>query len=284
MALKKFKPVTPGRRHAILPDYSELTKTEPEKSLLRPLKRTGGRNNQGRITVRGRGGGHKRMYRIIDFARDKRGVPARVVSREYDPNRSAWITLLHYADGEKRYIISPLELEIGSTIVSGDEVEIKAGNALPLRKIPVGMFVHCVEFAPGAKAKIARAAGTAAQILSKEEGMVRLRLPSGEIRLFHEECMATVGQVSNIDHKNIVHGKAGRVRHLGRKPITRGVARNPVDHPHGGGEGRGYVGGPPMTFNAKPAKGVRTRKKRKPSDKVIVVHARDARKKKRRRR
>ena len=283
MPLKKFKPVTPGRRHAILPDYSELTKREPEKSLLRPLKKTGGRNNQGRITARGRGGGHKRMYRIIDFARDKQGVPARVVSREYDPNRSAWITLLQYADGEKRYIISPLELEIGSTIVSGEEAEVKPGNALPLGKIPVGIFVHCVEFTPGGQAKLARAAGTTVQILSREEGMVRLRLPSGEIRLFREACMATVGQVSNIDHKNVVHGKAGRVRHLGRKPITRGVARNPVDHPHGGGEGRGTVGGVPMTFKAKLAKGVRTRKKKKPSDRLIVVHARDARGKKRRR-
>ena len=281
MGLKKFKPITPGRRHAVWPDYSELSKVEPEKSLLEPLKKTGGRNNQGRITVRGRGGGHKRMYRIIDFMRDKQGIPAKVLTREYDPNRSAWISLVQYADGEKRYIVSPVELEIGQVIMAGEGAEAKPGNALPLGKIPVGMFVHCVEFYPGAKAKLARAAGTMCQILSREEGMVRLRLPSGEIRLFDERCMATVGQVSNPDHKNVVHGKAGRVRHLGRRPITRGVARNPVDHPHGGGEGRGYVGGPPMTFTAKPAKGVRTRKK-KPSDKLIVVHARDARKRKRR--
>lgn len=281
MGLKKFKPITPGRRHAVWPDYSELSKVEPEKRLLEPLKKTGGRNNQGRITVRGRGGGHKRMYRVIDFARDKQGIPAKVLTREYDPNRSAWISLVQYADGEKRYIISPVELEVGRVILAGEGAEAKPGNALPLGKIPVGMFVHCVEFYPGAKAKLARAAGTMCQILSREEGMVRLRLPSGEIRLFDERCMATIGQVSNPDHKNVVHGKAGRVRRLGRRPITRGVARNPVDHPHGGGEGRGYVGGPPMTFTAKPAKGVRTRKK-KPSDKLIVLHARDARKKKRR--
>ncbi len=280
MGLKKFKPVTPGRRHMVLPDYSELSDVEPEKSLLRPLKKTGGRNNMGRVTVRGRGGGHKRMYRVIDFARDKQGIPAKVLTKEYDPNRSAWISLVQYADGEKRYIISPLELKIGQTIVSGPGAEARPGNALPLKDIPVGTFVHCVEFYPGSKAKLARAAGTACQILSKEDGMVRLRLPSGEIRLFDENCMATVGTVSNPDHKNVVHGKAGRVRWLGRRPVVRGVAMNAVDHPHGGGEGRGYVGGPPMTFNAKPALGVPTRKK-KPSDKLIVVHAREARKAKR---
>lgn len=278
MPTKRFKPVTPSLRHAEWPDFSELTSKEPEKGLLKPLKRKGGRNNQGRITVRGRGGGHKRLYRVIDFVRDKLGVPAKVVSREYDPNRSAWITLLHYADGEKRYIISPLELEIGQTVISGEEgVEPRVGNALPLKKIPVGSLVHCVEFVPGGKAKLARAAGTAAQVLSVEDGQVRLRLPSGEIRIFDGNCMATVGQVGNIDHKNVVHGQAGRVRHLDRRPITRGVARNPVDHPHGGGEGRHYVGGPPRTFTGKPALGVRTRKK-KPSDKLIVVHAREARK------
>lgn len=281
MGIKKFKPTSPGRRFVTVSTFDEITKTEPEKSLLAPLKKKAGRNFQGRITVRHRGGGHKRMYRVIDFARDKWGIPAKVLTREYDPNRSAWISLVQYADGEKRYIISPVELEIGQVIVAGEDVEAKPGNALPLGKIPVGTFVHCVEFYPGSKGKLARAAGTMCQILSREDGMVRLRLPSGEIRLFDERCMATVGQVSNIDHKNVVHGKAGRVRHLGRRPITRGVARNPVDHPHGGGEGRGYVGGPPMTFTAKPAKGVRTRKK-KPSDKLIIVHAREARQKKRR--
>ncbi len=278
MPTKRFKPVTPGLRHAEWPDYSELTPIEPEKSLLRPLKSTGGRNNQGRVTMRGRGGGHKRRYRMIDFSREKQGIPAKVISREYDPNRSSWITLLHYADGEKRYILSPLEMEIGKTVISGSEgVEAKPGNALPLKKIPTGLMVHCVEFAPGGRAKVARAAGAAAQIMAKEEHEVRLRLPSGEIRIFHENCMATVGQVGNIDHKNVRHGKAGRVRHLGKRPINRGTSKNPVDHPHGGGEGRGYVGGPPVSFTGTPAKGVRTRR-RKSSDRVIVVHARDARK------
>lgn len=280
MPIKQYTAVTPSLRHAEWPDFSELTGKEPAKSLLEPVKKSGGRNNQGRVTCRGRGGGHKRRYRVIDFARDKQGVPAKVVSREYDPNRSAWITLLQYADGEKRYIISPLELMIGATVIAGkEEIEARPGNALPLKKIPVGTLVHCVEFVPGGRAKLARAAGTAAQLLNLEEGQARLRLPSGEIRIFDENCMATVGQVGNVDHKNIVHGQAGRVRHLGRRPITRGVARNPVDHPHGGGEGRHYVGGPPRTFAGKPAKGVHTRK-RKPSDRLIVLHARDARKKK----
>lgn len=282
MPTKKFKPVTPGLRHAEWPDFSELTDHKPEKSLLRPLKKSGGRNNAGRVTMRGRGGGHKRRYRLIDFARDKLGVPANVISREYDPNRSAWITLLHYLDGEKRYIISPLELKIGQQILSGKEgVEAKTGNAMPLRYIPQGMFVHNIEFFPGGKGKIARAAGTQAQIMAKEDEEVRLRLPSGEIRIFHENCMATVGQVGNIDHKNVVHGKAGRRRHLGRRPITRGVARNPVDHPHGGGEGRSYVGGPHRSFSGRLAKGERTRKKHKKSNRFIVVHARDAKKRRR---
>lgn len=270
MPTRKFKPITPSRRHMELPDFSELTKKEPEKSLLEPLTKTGGRNNQGRITVRHRGGGHKRLYRIIDFYRDKWGIPARVVSKEYDPNRSAWITLLQYADGEKRYILSPLNLEIGSIVEAGENAEARVGNALPLKKIPVGTLVHCVEFYPGSGGKVARAAGTACQVLAIEGGYARLRLPSGEIRLFHEDCMATIGQVGNIDHKNVVHGKAGRVRHLGIRPTVRGTAMNPVDHPHGGGEGRGYVGGPPRTFSGKPAKGVPTRK-RKPSDRLIVV-------------
>ncbi len=270
MPTRKFKPITPGRRHMELPDFSELTKKEPEKSLVEPLHKTGGRNNQGRITVRHRGGGHKRLYRIIDFYRDKWGVPAKVVSKEYDPNRSAWITLLQYADGEKRYILSPLDLEIGSIVEAGENVEARVGNALPLKRIPVGAMVHCVEFYPGGGGKVARAAGTACQVLALEGGYARLRLPSGEIRLFPEDCMATIGQVGNIDHKNVVHGKAGRVRHLGIRPTVRGTAMNPVDHPHGGGEGRHYVGGPPRTFSGKPAKGVRTRKPNKPSDRLIV--------------
>ena len=281
MGLKRFKPTSPGLRHAEWPDYSELSKVEPERSLLVPLKRSGGRNNQGRITVRGRGGGNRRLYRLIDFHRDKLGVPAKVVSREYDPNRSAWITLLHYADGEKRYILAPLKLRVGETVEAGEKAEAKPGNALPLRRIPLGTFVHNVELRPGSGGKIARAAGTAAQVMGIEEGIVRLRLPSGEVRLFDGDCMATIGQVSNIDHKNIKHGQAGRVRHLGRRPKVRGVAMNPVDHPHGGGEGRGRIGRPPVSPTGKLAHGPRTRKKNKPSDKLIVRRARDARRRRR---
>ncbi len=271
MPIRKFKPTTPSRRHMELPDFSELTTARPEKSLLESLKKSGGRNNRGRITVRHRGGGHKRRYRVIDFYRDKRGVPAKVISREYDPNRSAWISLLHYADGEKRYIVSVLNLEVGTVIEAGENVEARLGNALPLKKIPVGTMVHCVELSPGSRAKVARAAGTACQLMAIEGGYARLRLPSGEIRLFKEDCLATVGQVSNIDHKNIVHGKAGRLRHLGIRPNVRGTAMNPVDHPHGGGEGRHYVGGPPRTFAGRPAKGVPTREAGRANSKLIVT-------------
>lgn len=251
---------------------------EPESTLLRPLKRKGGRNNQGRTTVRGRGGGSRRLYRLIDFHRDKLGIPAKVASREYDPNRSAWITLLHYADGEKRYILAPLKLPVGERVEAGEQAEAKPGNALPLRRIPLGTFVHNVELRPGSGGKIARAAGTAAQVMGIEEGVARLRLPSGEIRLFDEDCMATVGQVSNIDHKNVKHGQAGRVRRLGRRPKVRGVAMNPVDHPHGGGEGRGRVGRSPVSPTGKPAHGPRTRRKKK-SDKLIIRRAREGRRK-----
>jgi len=275
MGVKRFKPTSPGLRHAEWPDYSELTKAEPEKGLLVPLKRQGGRNNQGRITVRGRGGGSRRLYRLIDFHRDKVGIPAKVASREYDPNRSAWITLLHYADGEKCYILSPLKLRVGEMVEAGEQAEAKPGNALPLRKIPLGTFVHNVELRPGSGGKIARAAGTAAQVMELEEGIVRLRLPSGEIRLFDGDCMATIGQVSNIDHKNVKHGQAGRRRRLGRRPKVRGVAMNPVDHPHGGGEGRGRIGRPPVSPTGRLAHGPRTRKKRS-SDKLIVRRAREA--------
>jgi len=276
MALKKPKPITPGQRNAILPDFSELTGDAPYKPLLRPLKKTGGRNNQGRITVRHRGGGHKRRYRLVDFAREKMDVPAQVLTREYDPNRSAWIMLVQYADGERRYILSPVGLKVGAQILASEEAEAKPGNALPLSRIPSGQMVHNVEFFPGSKGKLARAAGTAVQVMGAEEGKVRLRLPSGEIRLFLGDCMATIGQVGNLDHKNVKSGKAGRMRHLGRRPRVRGTAMNPVDHPHGGGEGRGYVGGPPRTYSGKLAKGVRTRKK-KPSDTLIVLRARNAR-------
>ncbi|MGB2982903.1 MAG: 50S ribosomal protein L2 [Candidatus Bipolaricaulia bacterium] len=273
MALKRFKPTSPGRRHAELPDFSELSQVAPEKSLLRPLPKKGGRNNQGRITVRFRGGGHKRRYRLIDFARDKDGVPARVVTREYDPNRSSWITLLHYVDGEKRYILAPLALDLGSTVEAGENAEVRVGNAMPLSRIPLGSIVHNLEFSPRSGGKIARSAGTSAKLIGKEGKRAHVRLPSGEVRIFSTECRATMGEVSNPDHKNVKHGKAGRIRHLGRKPHVRGVAMNPVDHPHGGGEGRARVGRPQVSPTGKLAKGGRTRKKRKKSTALIVRRA-----------
>jgi len=269
MGLKKLKPVTPGQRHAVVPDYAELTRDEPEKGLVAPLVRRVGRNNQGRITARHRGGGNKRLYRWIDFARDKIGIPARVVSVEYDPNRSAWITLLHYADGEKRYILAPLELPVGDTVEAGPDAEPKVGNALPLARIPAGTFVHNVELYPGSKGKVARAAGTAAQLLGREEDRAILRLPSGEIRVFALGCMATVGRVSNPDHKNVRYGKAGRVRHQGRRPHVRGVAMGADDHPHGGGEGRTGEGRPSKTPWGKLARGVPTRKKKSSDSKIL---------------
>lgn len=270
MALKRFKPTSPGKRHSELPDYGQLTAKEPEKSLLKPMIRRAGRNNQGKVTVRGRGGGHKREYRIIDFERDKKGIPAEVQSLEYDPNRSAWIALLKYADGAKRYIIAPRRLKVGTKVRAGEGAEIKPGNSLSLKAIPVGTPVYNVEFNPGSKGKIARSAGTQAQVLGKDEqvGEVRLKLPSGEVRVFDEECQATIGQVSNPDHKNVKSGKAGRERHLGRRPKTRGVAMNAVDHPHGGGEGRGRVGRPPVSPKGLPAKGGKTRGKK--DDKRIL--------------
>ncbi len=272
MAVKKFKPYTPARRFMTVADFSEITKTEPEKSLTEPLKKTGGRNNQGRITIRFRGGGHKRLYRIIDFRRrDKEGIPAKVAAIEYDPNRSARIALLHYVDGEKRYILAPEGLKPGMRVVSGPEAPIEVGNALPLRFIPVGTTVHAVELVPGKGAQLARSAGTAAQIQGREGDYVVLRLPSGELRKIHAECYATVGVVGNADHKNIVIGKAGRTRWLGRKPHVRGAAMNPVDHPHGGGEGRAPRGRPPASPWGWQTKGKKTRKKRKPSDRFIIA-------------
>jgi large subunit ribosomal protein L2 len=273
MPTKGFKATSPGRRHADLPDFAELTKTPPERSLLRPIKRTGGRNSQGRTTSRWRGGGHKRRYRIVDFSRDKLGIPAKVMTREYDPNRSAWITLLHYRDGEKRYMLAPLQLEIGATVEAGEGAEVRVGNALPLRRVPVGAVIHNLELSPGSGGKVARSAGTSAKLIGKEETTAHVRLPSGEVRVFHTSCMATIGEVSNPDHKNIKHGKAGRVRHLGRKPRVRGVAMNPVDHPHGGGEGRARVGRPQVSPTGKLAKGGRTRNKRKASNALIVRRA-----------
>ncbi|MGQ9496866.1 MAG: 50S ribosomal protein L2 [Desulfotomaculales bacterium] len=270
MAIKKYRPTSPGRRFMTVADYKALTATEPEKSLLSPLRKTGGRNNQGRITVRHRGGGHKRLYRSIDFKRDKDGVPARVASIEYDPNRSARIALLHYADGEKRYILAPAGLEVGQTVVSGPDADIKPGNTLPLKHIPTGTLIHNLELRPGQGGKVVRSAGAAAQLMAKEGKFAHVRLPSGEVRLFPVDCRATIGQVGNVEHENITVGKAGRKRWLGIRPTVRGVVMNPVDHPHGGGEGRSPIGRHPVTPWGKPALGVKTRKKNKPSDRLIV--------------
>ncbi|HEY8450370.1 MAG TPA: 50S ribosomal protein L2 [Bacillota bacterium] len=270
MAIKTFKPTSPGRRQMTVIDYSELTKKEPEKSLLAPLKKHAGRNHQGRITTRHRGGGHKRRYRIIDFKRDKDGIPARVAAIEYDPNRSAHIALLHYADGEKRYILAPLGLSVGQTVMSGPGADIRPGNALPLRDIPVGTVVHNVELHPGKGGQLARSAGGQAQIAAKEGNYAHIQLPSGAVRLVHLDCRATIGQVGNVDHENVTIGKAGRSRWLGRRPSVRGSAMNPVDHPHGGGEGKAPIGRHPVTPWGKPALGKKTRKRNKPTDKFIV--------------
>lgn len=270
MAIKKFKPTSPGLRAMSVSAFEEITRTEPEKSLLAPLTSSGGRNAQGRITSRFRGGGHKRMYRIIDFKRDKDGVPAKVASIEYDPNRSARIALLHYADGEKRYILHPVGLNVGDTVISGENADIKPGNALPLANIPVGTLVHNIELYPGKGGQLARSAGSAAQLMAKEGEFATLRLPSGEMRLVPSACRATVGQVGNLDHENISIGKAGRKRWLGRRPHVRGSAMNPVDHPHGGGEGRSPIGlKSPVTPWGMPTLGYKTRK-RKASDKYII--------------
>jgi large subunit ribosomal protein L2 len=271
MPTKKYRPYTPSRRFMTTSDFAEITATTPEKSLLKPFKRTGGRNNHGRITARFRGGGHKRRYRVIDFRRrDKEGVPAKVATIEYDPNRSARIALLHYLDGEKRYILAPENLAVGSRVVAGPEAEPVLGNALPLRFIPVGTVVHNVELTPGKGAQLARSAGTSVQLQGRDGNYVTLRLPSGELRRVHGECYATVGVVGNAEHKNVVYGKAGRTRWMGRKPHQRGRAMNPVDHPHGGGEGRSSSGRPPVSPWGQQAKGLKTRTKRKNSSKFIV--------------
>ncbi|HAG08791.1 MAG TPA: 50S ribosomal protein L2 [Desulfotomaculum sp.] len=269
MAVKKFKPTSPGRRFVTVSTFEEVTTTKPEKSLLRPLKKTGGRNVRGKITVRHRGGGHKRLYRIIDFKREKDGMPAKVASIEYDPNRSARIALLSYPDGEKRYILAPDGLKVGMKISSGPEADITIGNTLPLRHIPLGTMIHNIELYPGAGGQVVRSAGAAAQLMAKEGKYAHIRLPSGEIRLILQECRATIGQVSNPEHENITVGKAGRTRWLGRRPTVRGVTMNPVDHPHGGGEGRSPIGRNPVTPWGKPALGARTRKK-KPSARLII--------------
>jgi large subunit ribosomal protein L2 len=269
MGIKRFKPYTPSRRFMTVSDFSEITKTEPEKFLTVGFVRGTGRNNQGRITCRHKGGGHKRRYRIIDFRRDKIGIPAKVAAIEYDPNRSARIALLVYADGEKRYILWPEGLKVGDTVVAGPDAEIKVGNALPLRNIPVGTIVHNVELKPGKGGQLARAAGAFAQVMGKVGDYAQLKLPSGELRLVHLDCMATVGQVGNLDHENIVIGKAGRSRWLGIRPTVRGTAMNPVDHPHGGGEGRTF-GKHPVTPWGQPTKGYKTRRSKKYSDKFII--------------
>ena len=270
MPLKNLRPITPGTRNAVRPSFEEITKKRPEKSLLTSLSKTGGRNNRGKITTRSRGGGARRMYRVIDFKRRKEGVPGRVVAIEYDPNRSTRIALIYYVDGEKSYILAPIGLEVGSFITSGPESEIKPGNALKLRNIPTGTVVHNIELTPERGGQMARSAGSSAQVLSREGEYVLIRLPSGEMRRVLLNCRATIGQLSNPDHKNESLGKAGRSRHLGRRPKVRGVAKNPVDHPHGGGEGRSPIGMPgPKTPWGKPALGYRTRKN-KSTDKFIV--------------
>ncbi len=269
MAIRKLKPTTPGQRHRSVSAFDTITASEPEKSLLDTRKRTGGRNNLGRKTSRHRGGGHKRRYRIIDFKRNKHGIPARVASIEYDPNRSARIALLVYADGEKRYIIAPDKIEVGQTVMSGPDASPEIGNCLPLANIPLGTQVHAIEMKPGKGAQLARSAGTSAQLTAREGRFANLKLPSGEVRRVPVECLATVGQTSNPDHMNIDIGKAGRSRWLGIRPQTRGVAMNPVDHPMGGGEGKSS-GGHPKSPTGVYAKGFKTRKKKKASNKFIV--------------
>ena len=271
MPIINYKPTTPARRNMSVTDYSGLSKVAPEKSLLAPLNKKSGRNSYGRITVRHRGGGNRRKYRIIDFKRHKFDVPCKVLTLEYDPNRSAHIALIQYEDGEKRYIIAPNGLKVGDTVVAGASADIKPGNALPLLNIPTGTFVHNVELYPGKGAQIARAAGNMAQLMAKENNMALLRLPSGELRNVSVDCMATIGQVGNIDHENVKIGKAGRKRNMGWRPTVRGSVMNPCDHPHGGGEGKSPVGRPgPVTPWGKPALGYKTRAKHNRSDKFIV--------------
>jgi large subunit ribosomal protein L2 len=271
MSVKKFKPTSPGRRQMTVSTFEEITTDKPEKSLVEPLKKKAGRNSQGRMTVRHHGGGHKRQYRKIDFKRDKDGIPAKVATIEYDPNRTSRIALLHYVDGEKRYILAPNGLNVGDTVVSGPDADIKTGNALPLKNIPVGTVIHNIELKPLKGGQICRSAGGAAQLMAKEGNYAHLRLPSGEVRLVHINCKATIGQVGNVEHENITIGKAGRSRWLNKRPSVRGVAMNPNDHPHGGGEGRAPVGRKaPMTPWGKVAIGGKTRKKKNENDKYIV--------------
>lgn len=271
MALKHYKPITNGRRNMTTLDFAEITKSEPEKSLLQPLPKKAGRNNQGKLTVRHHGGGHKRQYRVIDFKRNKDGIPGKVDSIQYDPNRSANIALIVYADGEKRYIIAPKGLEVGQVIESGSEADIKIGNALPLKDIPVGSVIHNIELKPGRGGQLARSAGASAQVLGKEGKYVLVRLRSGEVRMILSTCRATIGQVGNLQHELVNIGKAGKSRWLGKRPTVRGSVMNPNDHPHGGGEGRAPIGRPsPMSPWGKPTLGKKTRRGKKRSDKLIV--------------
>ena len=271
MAIKKFKPTSPALRQMTVLVSDEITCNQPEKSLLVSLKKNSGRNAQGKITVRHRGGGNRRKYRIIDFKRNKDGIPAKVATIEYDPNRTANIALLHYADGEKAYILAPVGLEVGTTVLSGPTADIKPGNAMALKDMPVGTVIHNIELKPGKGAQLVRSAGVSAQLMAKEGKKALLRLPSGEMRYVSIECKATIGQVGNVEHGNVVIGKAGRVRHMGIRPTVRGSVMNPCDHPHGGGEGRTSIGRPsPVTPWGKPALGYKTRKKNKASDKLIV--------------
>ena len=270
MPIRKPKPTSAGVRFVSYPDFSEITKTEPERSLVEGLRKTGGRNNFGRKTARHRGGGAKRLYRKVDFKRRRDGIPAKVAAIEYDPNRTAYIALLHYADGVKSYILAPEGLKVGDTVMSGPQADIAVGNCLPLANMPTGTVVHNVELYPGRGGQMARSAGTSAQLMAKEGGMATLRLPSGEMRMVRAECRATVGEIGNADHQNVKVGKAGRKRHMGVRPQTRGTAMNPVDHPHGGGEGSTPPGRHPVTPWGKPTLGYRTRKNNKLSDRYIV--------------
>ena len=273
MAIKKFKPTTPSRRFMTVSAFEGIDKVDPEKSLLEPIKKTAGRNSYGRITVRHRGGGVKRKYRIIDFKRDKDGISAQVMSIEYDPNRSANIALLQYEDGEKRYIIAPLGLKKGDTVISGDGADIIPGNAMTIANIPVGTLIHNIEIYPGKGAQLVRSAGNSAQLMAKENGYAQVRLPSSEVRMIRLDCKATIGEVGNNDHENISIGKAGRKRHMGWRPTVRGSVMNPCDHPHGGGEGKSPIGRPtPVTPWGKPALGLKTRSTKKASEKFIVKH------------
>ena len=276
MAIRKFKPTSPARRFMTVSTFEEITTNVPEKSLLEPIKKNAGRNSYGRITVRHRGGGERRKYRIIDFKRNKDNMPATVLTIEYDPNRSANIALVQYEDGEKRYILAPLGLKVGTKIESGEGVDIKSGNALKIKDIPLGTLIHNIELVPGKGGQLVRSAGNAAQLMAKEDKFAQVRLPSGEVRMIRMDCKATIGQVGNIDHENVSIGKAGRKRHMGIRPTVRGVVMNPNDHPHGGGEGKSPIGRPsPVTPWGKPALGLKTRSKKKHSNKYIVKTRKD---------